>query len=153
MERMIKVRWKKIREDTFIGERSGSFRTFPYFELRTRPPQWFKQIGRPIMSRLTQFSSNHGYTGEYFHGFNIEKDSYKCPCPEVPPVFQTRSHIIRECIFFEDAHVLLALAGIRINYGGWQYGKLVAPDHIKHLIIFLKAGAFSKKFVCGQALG
>ena len=154
LERKTKTRWRRIKDDTEIGERSGSYRTFPYLELRLRPPPWFKSISRPIMSRLTQFASNHGYIGEYFHGFNIQKDSYKCPCPSNPPRFQTRSHIIRECEFFDDARTKVALAGIRINYGGWNYGKLVAPSHIEHLIDFLTtSGAFSKKYVCGQQPG
>ena len=94
LERKTKTRWRKIKDDTEIGKRSGSYKTFPYLELRLRPPPWFKSISRPIMSRLTQFTSNHGYIGEYFHGFNIEKDSYKCPCLSNPPRFQTCSHII-----------------------------------------------------------
>ena len=154
LEKDTKTRWRTIKDDTEIGERSGSYRTFSYLELRLRPPPWFKSISRPIMSRLTQFASNHGYIGQYFYDFNIVKSSYKCPCPSIPPRFQTRTHIIRECDFFEDARTKLALAGIRIHYGGWQYGKLVSPSHIEHLIDFLtSSGAFSRKFVCGQDPG
>ena len=45
------------------------------------PKPWFKKISRPLMSCLTQCTTGHTYTGEYFKRFNIQQPSpFLCPC-------------------------------------------------------------------------
>ncbi len=53
---------------------------------------------RRILSKITQFRTNHGNYGQYFKKFNITKDSYDCECGEL----ETVSHILVSCPITSD---------------------------------------------------
>ena len=140
-------RWKLHIEDNPFSENSGSYEALLYLHPHLHPPKWWKKNNCPIMNRLTQFASGHGYTGEYFKRFNVPHPT-DCPCSLsglYPPVLHSRSHILRACPLFEASRVTLRTHAPRIDNPKWPIGKLLLDNNIEHLLNFLNdSRAFSK---------
>ena len=75
-----------------------------HFHQNPKPSDVFKDTPREVYGRVSQVLSGHGYTGEYYSWMNILESPW-CPCSTLSgaPIFQTGSHILRECRRF-SAH-------------------------------------------------
>ena len=139
-------RWKDHIDAHPFKKTSGFFEASQSLHPHLRPPKWFKQISRPIMSRLTQFATGHAHTGEYYKDF-VKTNSTTCPCTASgeKPVFHSRVHIVKECPFFEFPRDRLRRSAPRVDHQTWPIGKLLQDSYIEDFIEFItKSGAFSK---------
>jgi ribonuclease HI len=142
------LRWRQHIDDHPISEKSGFFEASQSLHPHLRPPKWFKNLDRQTWSRVTQFATGHGYTGEYYNRFVKSNDTFcSCTPPGWPghPVFHSRVHIIKDCPFYAFPRAFLEKTATRVCHQGWSIGKLLLPQHIEHFIQFLsKSGAFTK---------
>ena len=150
--------------DSLEDSKSGIFRPSSGFkpfadDLRssvfgkTRPAKWFKNISRPLMSRLSQMCTNHAPTGEYFKRsvwkyHDRPPPFFMCSCKDThsyPPTLQTRDHIIRACPLYDDARDKLRKVFPRIDNPRVTLAKLVRKQTIGPTLDFLFSGPFSRK--------
>ena len=142
------ARWKKHIEDHPFEETSFFYSASQVLHPHLRPPKWFKKMNRPTFSRLTQFTTGHAYTGEYFKRFNIPKPTV-CPCHSsgYPPVLHSRDHLLRACPHFESQRILLRRHAPRIDNPKWSIGNLLRDQHFDHLEFLSSTGALSRGLV------
>ena len=147
VDRMALKRWKATIESDPIKERSQSHPASLVLRPSLRPRPWFKKLSRPEMSRLTQFASGHGYTGEYYNDF-VKANSTSCSsCIDLPSgkILHSRTHILKECPRYEEARSVLEGLFPRLTAPRWPIKHLFRDDAIPHLVAYLmKSGAFSK---------
>ena len=143
------VRWKKHIEDHPFEETSFFYLASQVLHPHLRPPQWFKKMNCPTFSCLTQFTTGHAYTGEYFKRSNIPKPTV-CPCHSsgYPPVLHSRDHLLQACPYFKSQQVLLRCHAPRIDNPKWSIGNLLRDQFFDHLLEFLSStGALSRGLV------
>ena len=140
-------RWKSSIESDPIESQSESYSASLVLHPSLRPRPWFKKLTRPEMSRLTQFASGHGYTGEYYKDF-VKANRTSCPSCVDPPTarrLHSRDHILKECSRYELEQSTLKGLFPRLTAPRWPIKHLFKDNVIPHLISFLmKSGAFSK---------
>ena len=138
-------RWKDHRYP--IKETSLSYPCLLALRPRLKPPKWFKDLNRPLFSRLTQFVTGHSYIGSYFNN-RIKEFDMSCPC-SLPdsPIFQTRDHVLRDCPLFDFPRIPLEKKYPMISNHSWSVGHLLKDDAIPLLLeFFKKSGAFARIF-------
>jgi ribonuclease HI len=74
----------------------SDFHTADRIPPTTRPTRRFKTLDRKLFSRSIQCRTGHAHIGSYYEYFNIE-EPYRCACG----TFETRNHIILDCVKYE----------------------------------------------------
>jgi hypothetical protein len=128
--------WTKIWKST---PRHGHFAISNRFPPSLKPTKRLTHLENKgeIFGRVIQCRTGHGYLGEYYNRFVPSKD-IDCPCGEH---IQTREHVLRDCIIYEQHRNILretsetiALPVILGSEGG-----------VEALALFLeKSGALTK---------
>ena len=118
-----------------------------HFHQNPKPSDVFKDTPREVYGRVSQVLSGHGYTGEYYSRMNIPESPW-CPCSTSSgaPIFQSGSHILRECRRYSAHRHILEDACPDLHDPDWQVDRL--GEHktaLPALVEFLKSsGAFTK---------
>jgi hypothetical protein len=103
-----------------------------------------------VQGSLTQFTTGHAYTGEYFKRFVKTNDTI-CTSHEMdpdvyPPVILTREHTICACPLFDQYRPDLRKVAPRTDRPAWNLGNLLRRDYLPAFLDFLNLpGALSKK--------
>ena len=128
---------------SFIVHKKGQVGFIP----QRQTHKTFRSAPRELYGRSTQALTGHGYIGSYYSRFNLPDTTPWCPCSQPgAPIFQTREHILRECLLFEEHRHILSETDACFDDPDWTVGRLGEPNyHLPGFVEFLrKSGAFTK---------